>query len=137
MDTRSQKPLAIRVLTSRVAWTLVFAVLISAVLIWGSGGLSGTVTDRQAQFVADSVRRSAIQCYAIEGRFPPTIGGVEYLRNNYGLTIDSRRYAVYYESMGDNLIPQIWVVPISQDAPAHDIADFLGLPGGTGQGGVQ
>jgi hypothetical protein len=132
MDDSSQRPLAARIFSSRLLWTLVFAVVVSLVLVWGSGGLSTTVTDRQAQFVADSVRRSAVQCYAIEGRFPPTIGGLEYLRDNYGLSIDDGRYAVYYESFGDNLIPQIRVVPISQEAPARDIADFLGLPNGEG-----
>jgi hypothetical protein len=132
MEDRTQRPLVLRVLTSRVFWTLVIAVLISALVFSGSGGWSNTVTDKQAQFVADSVRRSAIQCYAIEGSFPPTIGGVEYLRDNYGLTIDSKRYVVYYESLGDNLIPQIKVIPIPQAAPTHDIADFLGLPGAEG-----
>jgi hypothetical protein len=132
MDDRSQKPLAIRVFTSRVFWTLVFVALISAVLVWGGGGWSSTVTDKQAQFVADSVRRSAVQCYAIEGSFPPTIGGLDYLKDNYGLTIDEKRYAVYYESDAGNLIPGIRVIPIPQKAPLHDIASYLGLPGGAG-----
>ncbi|MDR2587104.1 MAG: hypothetical protein LBC23_02430 [Coriobacteriales bacterium] len=132
MEDRTQRPLVLRVVTSRLLWTLVFVALVCVLVIGGSGGWSNTVTDKQAQFVADSVRRSAIQCYAIEGSFPPTIGGVEYLRDNYGLTIDSKRYVVYYESLGDNLIPQIRVVPIPQAAPTHDIADFLGLPGTEG-----
>jgi hypothetical protein len=132
MDDRSQRPLALRVLTSRTFWTLVFAALISVLLVWGGGGWSGTVTDKQAQFVADSVRRSAVQCYAIEGGFPPTTGGLDYLRKNYGLAIDEKRYAVYYESDAGNLIPQIRVIPIPQQAPLHDIANYLGLPSGTG-----
>jgi hypothetical protein len=132
MDDSIQRPFLIRLLGSRLLWTLVFAVVVSIALVWGTGGLSGTVTDKQAQFVADSVRRSAVQCYAIEGSFPPTIGAVEYLKSNYGLAIDEERYAVYYESLGDNLIPQIRVIPISQRAPIHDIADFLGLPDGEG-----
>jgi hypothetical protein len=133
MDDRSQKPFLIRILRSRVFWALVFAALISLAAAWGAGGLANTVTDKQAQFVADSVRRSAVQCYAIEGSFPPTQGGIEYLRNNYGLAIDEQRYVVYYESLGQNLIPQIRVVPIPQEAPTDDIARFLGLPGLAGQ----
>jgi hypothetical protein len=133
MDDRSQRPLFLRIVTSRVFWVLVFAVLIALAAAWGTGGLSNTVTEKQAQFVADSVRRSAVQCYAIEGSFPSTVGGLEYLRDNYGLAIDEKRYAVYYESTGQNLIPQIRVVAISQDAPTDDIADSLGLPAGAGQ----
>jgi hypothetical protein len=135
MDERGQKPLFLRVVTSRLLWVLVFAALIAFAAIGGTGGLANTVTKKQAQFVADSVRRSAVQCYAIEGSFPATIGGIDYLRDNYGLAIDQKRYAVYYESRGENIIPQIKVVPISQEAPTDDIADFLGLPGATGQGG--
>jgi hypothetical protein len=132
MDDSINRPLIIRILTSRVLWTLVFAVLASFAVVWGSGGLSNTVTEKQAQFVADSVRRSAIQCYAVEGSFPPTVGGVAYLRENYGLAVDETRYVVYYESLGDNLIPQIRVIPIPQEAPLRDIADVLGLSGGRG-----
>jgi hypothetical protein len=132
MEDRAKRPLVFRVVTSRALWAVVFAVLVSVLVFSGSGGWSSTVTDKQAQFVADSVRRSAIQCYAIEGSFPPTVGGIEYLRDNYGLTIDSKRYVVYYESLGGNLIPQIRVIPIPQTAPIHDIADFLGLPGAEG-----
>jgi hypothetical protein len=132
MDDSIHRPLVIRILRSRVLWTLVFAGLVSFMLVWGGGGLSTTVTEKQAQFVMDSVRRSAIQCYAIEGSFPPTIGGLEYLKDTYGLAIDEKRYVVYYESLGDNLIPQIKVIPLSQDAPLSDIADVLGLPGEEG-----
>jgi hypothetical protein len=127
MNSSSKKPLLVRILRSRVFLTLVFAVIICAALAGGTGGLSNTVTDKQAQFVADSVRRSAIQCYAIEGSYPPTIGGLEYLRENYGLTIDTKRYVVHYESQGDNFVPQIRVLPVPQQAPLQEIADFLGL----------
>jgi hypothetical protein len=133
MDDRSQRPLLLRIVTSRIFWVLVFAALIALAAAWGAGGIANTVTEKQAQFVADSVRRSAVQCYAIEGSFPSTVGGLEYLRDNYGLAIDEKRYAVYYESTGQNLIPQIRVVAISQDAPTSDIADFLGLPAISGQ----
>jgi hypothetical protein len=135
MDDRSQRPLFLRILTSRILWILVFAALISLAAVWGTGGISGTVTEKQAQFVADSVRRSAVQCYAIEGSFPSTEEGVGYLRDNYGLTVDEKRYVVYYESLGQNLIPQIRVIPLSQDVPTRDIADSLGLPVPGGQGG--
>jgi hypothetical protein len=131
-EGRSQKPPIIRILSARLFWIAIFVVLISLALVAGSNNLSGTVTEKQAQFVADSVRRSAVQCYAIEGSFPPTAGGLEYLRDNYALTIDDKRYVVYYESMGDNLIPQVRVVSIPQKAPTHDIARFLGLSEKTG-----
>jgi hypothetical protein len=127
MDERSQKPLIVRILTHKVLAAVIVAAVLTFAIVWGTGGLTTTVTDKQAQFVADSVRRSSVQCYAIEGRFPPTIDGIDYLEQNYGLIIDHKRYVVYYESMGDNLMPQIQVQIIPQDAPLTEIADFLGL----------
>ena len=135
MNDRSQRPLILRILTSRVFLAALVAAIICLVLAWSSNGLSGSIMGKQAQFVADSVRRSAVQCYAIEGRFPPTVGGVEHLEKNYGLAVDHTRYVVYYESLGDNLIPQIKVALIEADAPIEDIADILGMPdrGGSGR----
>jgi hypothetical protein len=96
-----------RLATSRLLWSLVFVVAIVLVMAFSTAGLSGQVRENQAEFLEDSVRRSAVQCYAIEGRFPPDL---PYLEKNYNLTIDRSRYAVYYESMGANLLPQIRVV---------------------------
>jgi hypothetical protein len=127
MDERTNKPLVFRILTHRVLIVALVAALLAFAVVWATGGLSSTVTDKQAQFVADSVRRSSVQCYAIEGRFPPTVGGVEYLEKNYGLIVDHSRYVVYYESLGDNLIPQIRISVIPPEAPITEIADFLGL----------
>lgn len=127
MDEFGNRPLALRIFTSRVLWVALIAAVLALAIVWGTGGLSNTVTDKQAQFVADSVRRSSVQCYAIEGRFPPTVGGVEYLEKNYGLIVDHSRYVVYYESLGDNLIPQIRISVIPPEAPITEIADFLGL----------
>jgi hypothetical protein len=135
MDDKSTRPLILRILTSKLLAVAVFALLVCLALVWAGRSLSGSVMDKQAQFVADSVRRSAVQCYAIEGRFPPTVGGVEHLEKNYGLAVDHTRYVVYYESLGDNLIPQIKVALIEADAPIEDIADTLGMPdrGGSGR----
>jgi hypothetical protein len=102
-----------RVLRSRMLWLLLFAAVVSCAVFFALRGVSTQVGENQAQFVEDSVRRSAVQCYAIEGRFPNTIGGVQYLEQNYGLAVDYSRYAVYYESMGGNLMPEIRVIPLT------------------------
>ncbi|MDR1421931.1 MAG: hypothetical protein LBI64_03595 [Coriobacteriales bacterium] len=112
MSTLQIKTLPGRLLRSRMLWLLVFAALLCSVVFFALRGVSNSVDTNQIAFVEDSVRRSAVQCYAIEGRFPGTIGGVQYLEHNYGLTIDYSRYAIYYESMGDNLMPAIRVIPI-------------------------
>ena len=130
MNDNRPKPLFLRLLSSRLLWTLLVIALICAVFYFSSNNLSSNLLDNQAQFVADNVRRSAVQCYAIEGRFPTTADGVAYLEKNYGLAIDHQRYVVYYESMGDNLIPQIQVIVIAPQSPTDVIGQTLGLGNG-------
>jgi hypothetical protein len=103
----ANRPLPLRVLRSGLFWTLLITAAIILVMTLSINGLSGQVRDNQAKFVEDAVRRSAVQCYALEGSYPSSI---EYLEKNYNLTIDRSRYAVYYESMGSNLLPQIRVI---------------------------
>ena len=105
-----QNSLLRRIFTSKTLLMLIFVVLIAGVMYLSTAGLSGQVQDNQAQFLSDAVRRSAVQCYVLEGHYPHTLS---YLEENYGLIIDRNRYAVYYESMGSNILPQIRVVVIS------------------------
>jgi len=87
----------------------IFIVLFLILINLSMGGTSSEIDDRQAQFLSDAVRRAAVQSYALEGRFPENIS---YLEENYGLIIDHNRFAVYYESMGDNILPQIRVITL-------------------------
>ena len=58
----------------------------------------------------ESLRLSAMACYATEGIYPPTL---DYLTERYGILIDEERYAVFYEIFADNLMPTITVVTLS------------------------
>ena len=87
----------------------VAALLVLATLFMGHFG--SKVSAEQTEFLANAVRRSAVQCYALEGRFPTNLA---YLEQEYGLIIDHQNYAVYYEPMGENLIPQIRVMAIAR-----------------------
>ena len=112
MQTRKPpKGPVMKVITSRLFIMIIFIVIIVGAMWFGTSGLSAQVQVNQADFLANAIRRSAVQCYALEGRFPQTVG---YLEENYGLIIDRRNYAVYYEWMGSNIIPQIRVVMISK-----------------------
>jgi hypothetical protein len=90
------------------AWVrmLLFALVCAIGTVLLTSGMHNKVSSKQTDFLADAVRRSAVQCYALEGRFPDNLA---YLENNYGLIIDHNNYLVYYEQMGGNLIPQIRV----------------------------
>ena len=56
--------------------------------------------------LSDAIIRSAVQCYAIEGFYPPD---VEYLENNYGLIVDHDKYVVSYSVFASNIMPDVEV----------------------------
>lgn len=58
--------------------------------------------------LTEAVRRASIQCYAIEGRYPPS---VEYLEDHYGISIDRDKYYVFYDGWASNIMPDITILP--------------------------
>ena len=89
---------------------LVSAVVFGAVIgIFLNGVLS--MSDRMDQEGAETLRsaiaRASVQCYAIEGRYPPS---VQYLEENYGIRIDRERFHVFYEGFASNIMPDITVI---------------------------
>ena len=92
-------------------WLLFFGVVVACFtggVIWFSGkaDTEGTETLRSA------IRRASVQCYAIEGRYPPS---VQYLEDNYGIQIDKERYHVFYNGFASNIMPEITVVEAQQE----------------------
>lgn len=84
------------------------AAFVCAVGIFVSGALifSKKADARGAETLRVAIRRASVQCYAIEGRYPPS---VEYLEENYGIQIDRNRYDVFYSGFASNFMPDITV----------------------------
>ena len=59
------------------------------------------------QQLEESLRRSAVACYAAEGVYPPDLA---YLEEHYGVQIDEKRFAVYYDAFASNMMPDITVL---------------------------
>ncbi len=59
-----------------------------------------------------AVRRAVVQCYAIEGMYPPDI---EYLEKNYGLMIDHNNYIIHYEVFASNILPDISIISLNEE----------------------
>ncbi len=62
--------------------------------------------DESFKILSDAIMRSAVQCYAIEGFYPPD---VKYLEENYGLLVDHDKYFVSYSVFASNIIPEVEV----------------------------
>ena len=63
---------------------------------------------RQAHRIEDVMKKAAVQCYALEGAYPPS---AEYF-SHYGIILDEERFYYRYEqNMIGNYMPEIFVIP--------------------------
>lgn len=97
-----------RFLTGCAAMTVVFGLMVGLFLN-GVSVFLGRAETEGAETLRSAIRRSCVQCYAIEGRYPPS---VEYLEEQYGIQIDRERYNVFYNGFASNIMPEITVIPV-------------------------
>ena len=88
-------------------WILVLALIVLLVLVYLIFGDSGRdINEESTQAIQEAVRRSAMQCYVVEGVYPENLS---YLEENYGLQINTRDFYVVYDAFASNLPPDIRV----------------------------
>lgn len=63
----------------------------------------------EAALLESALQRAVVTCYAVEGRYPPSL---DYIYENYGVSVDTDRYAIYYDIFASNVMPTIVVTPI-------------------------
>lgn len=93
---------------------IVFPVaLVLACVVLVSFGMEALNTRSEAERLESAkkaVTRAAVQCYALEGRYPLQ---VSYLEENYGLSVDTGKYIVHYQAFASNIMPDIDVIPLN------------------------
>ncbi len=85
---------------------LIFA-FVFAIVLSGLSSTSDTVESEGLRVAQEAIERAAVCCYAVEGSYPDSY---EYLRDNYGLSINEDRYFVFYSVFASNFMPDITVV---------------------------
>jgi competence protein ComGC len=91
---------------------LIFAALLILIIlaVWSlTDLLGGRHSGEQMKIAQDAVIRATVQCYSLEGRYPPSL---DYLVENYGLTLYEDKYIYYYQPVGENLMPDIRLMPV-------------------------
>ena len=63
-------------------------------------------SQHRAETIEQALITAAIQCYAIEGAYPPNL---HYLKEHYGMILDEETYYYHYEAIASNLLPTIRV----------------------------
>ena len=62
---------------------------------------------RSQTAMEDAIKKAAVQCYAIEGSYPPDL---QYLVDNYGIILNEDTYFYHYQVIGSNVMPDIIVL---------------------------
>ena len=100
----------------RAAWTAgVLAVIAAAIVIWAvpfSGRARADEREDSIRSITETVQKMALQCYVIEGAYPE---GLEYLQENYGLTVNTEEYLIIYTPYAENLPPEVQVIWREED----------------------
>lgn len=93
-------------------WPKVVSALVAAVVIiclWRLAvpAAGGDISEEGARALRTAVERCALQCYAVEGAYPPSLA---YLEENYGLQINRKEFYVVYDIFAPNVPPAVKVV---------------------------
>ena len=97
-----------RTLFKIVLWLLVLA--LPCLLVPLSSELSRRVTQESLAMLEQNIRRATVQCYALEGFYPPSLSYLE----RYGVLVDQSRYFVDYRYVAANLLPSVTVLAVTQ-----------------------
>ena len=91
---------------------VILPICAAVLLVIAAEKFGGRQESESLKQLENTVRKAVMTCYATEGVYPPT---VDYIEKRYGLQIDHSRYAVFYEIFGDNIMPQITVMELSEE----------------------
>lgn len=86
------------------------AVLIIAGVFAGqrvSGTSARDMEEESAVALQAAIQRSALQCYVVEGVYPPNLS---YLEENYGLQVNTKDFYVVYDAFASNMPPYVSVI---------------------------
>ena len=83
------------------------AVLIIVIAVPSSRRARAEEAEDSVQAIRETVMQRALQCYVIEGAYPVSL---EYLEENYGLTVNTEEYKIVYTPYAENLPPEVRVI---------------------------
>lgn len=84
-------------------------VLIMFFFVQGMSGIARSTSNETKRSLETAIERSIVHCYAIEGRYPPSL---QYLKEHYGITYDETAYYVDYQPVAANIRPDVVILPL-------------------------
>lgn len=113
MYNRFQKKAKINLV---MLWSFFSGILLLIVLtgfFFSTENIEENTRKQQTQHLEKIIRQDIVQCYALEGTYPPDL---QYLEEHYGLTYDKNLFFIDYVSIGANIFPDVTVI-LRQNAP--------------------
>jgi len=89
-----------------IALTSVILAVIVILFMWAVNGALIKADSSSTSTLERAIKKAAVQCYAIEGFYPPE---VDYLEDHYGVIIDKNKFVVSYISFTANIMPDVKV----------------------------
>lgn len=91
------------------AISLVIFTIVTVLFFIAVDDMGNSTVRKQQESLENAISRDIVQCYAIEGRYPPSL---EYMEDHYGLIYDKSIFFVDYQPIGSNLYPDVSVLLI-------------------------
>ena len=88
--------------SSVIIFVLIAFLFIQAVEYSGRSSI-----EKEQESLESAISRDIVQCYAIEGIYPPSL---KYMEDHYGLTYDHNVFFVDYQPIAENLYPDYTVI---------------------------
>ncbi len=87
-------------------WVLAALLIAAAVMVLAVRDPGRDISEESALSIQQAIEKSALQCYAVEGVYPPAL---DYLEQNYGLQVNHDDFLITYDIFASNLAPDVTV----------------------------
>lgn len=108
MDNKNAK----KGISFRTLLPCVIFLVMTILFVSGVSSVSAISEEKEMSSIEDAVVQSALFCYGVEGAYPQSI---DYLKENYGLSYNEKKYIVEYSIVAKNLRPQVRVMALGQE----------------------
>lgn len=96
-------------ITGVMGFVIPTAILIVIVGVFFTGlyQISSSTIDKQEQSLQSAIERDIVQCYSIEGIYPPSLS---YLEEHYALVYNKDLFFVDYRPIASNIFPDVTII---------------------------
>lgn len=90
-----------------MTWSFLIFAAILVIFIVSVKNISADTVDRQEEALSAAIERCVINCYCVEGTYPPSL---EYIKEHYGLVYDENLFFIDYRPIGSNILPDTTII---------------------------